>query len=327
MMIAPTIHRTNTRAVEAVLGPVALATALLATSCAAECPHGTTAQLDQCVAVEQAAHPCAVLPRVKEDERGLVALQRVDLPTGTCFWIDRTEVTVEAYRRWLTEVAAPDVTWDTEHCDWKQTRTELSADEPGAACDEPLSPRDHDPFADRKPMRCVDFCDAAAFCRWADKHLCSDDLHSGNGLTRGNVPEWPLACTNGSSTAYPWGDEAADARCRALEEGAESCVATDSVCGPDAVGASRSCASQAGAVDLIGNVAEWSWGCVNVASDDKDEPRGCLALGGSFEQPLQSCALQRIERNDARLRDVGFRCCADLSPTETVQMAQAVAAP
>lgn len=312
--------QTNDRAADAA-STLSLVLLLIA-SCAPDCPDGTTAHLDQCVRSLERTHPCAGLPRAKQDSRGLGALHRVDLPSGACFWIDRTEVTVEAYRRWLDEVASADVMWRKD-CGWKQSRTELSATNPETACDEPLSPRDHDPFADRKPVRCVDFCDAAGFCSWADKRLCGDIVDGGISDPRGSLREWSQACTNGTATVYPWGDDVTDAECRALEEGAESCVARDAVCGPDIVGEARGCSSRAGAVDLLGNVAEWSLACVNAPADAGPEPRACLALGGSFEQPLQSCALQRVEQSDARLRDVGFRCCADLTPAEHVQIAQA----
>ncbi len=280
------------------------------------------AQRDQCVGPEMRVHPCAVLPRAKEDNRGVGSLQRVDLLNGTCFWMDRTEVTVEAYRRWLEGQASSDVDWNKEHCDWKRARTELLAGDPGAACDAPLSTRDHDPFADRKPVRCIDFCDAEAFCGWAGKRLCNEDLNSGNAKPRNVHRQWSLACSNGSTTAYPWGDDAADGTCRVLDEDAEECVTFDSVCGPGAVGDSRDCATRSGVLDLLGSVAEWAGSCAN-GPPDAGLPRGCLALGGSFEQPLQSCVLQRVERGDARLRDVGFRCCAALSQTETVQVEEA----
>jgi formylglycine-generating enzyme required for sulfatase activity len=315
--------RTSARLADAPL-PLALVL-LLTVSCAPDCPVGTTAHLDQCVVSLERTHACAVLPRAKEDRRGLGALHRVDVPGDRCYWIDRTEVTVEAYRRWLDETSSADVMW-REDCRWKQARTDLPSTNPEAACDEPLSARDHDPFADHKPVRCVDYCDAAAFCEWADKRLCSD-MVPGSGHPRGAPRDWFLACSNGAATVYPWGDDAADAECRLLEEGAVSCVARDGVCGPDVVGEAPGCSSRAGVVDLLGNVAEWSLGCVNTPVGAAPEPRGCLALGGSFEQPLQSCALQRVERSDARLRDVGFRCCADLTQAENVQMARAAGEP
>src|SRR5438876_849622 len=102
-------------------------------SCAKSCPAGYRQERDVCVVtLEAAAHRCSILPTIKQDPNVGGLLARIDIPGGDCFWMDQTEVTVEAYERWVKDSAAS-VTWEPTWCKWKTTRSE-PVDNPTDSC-------------------------------------------------------------------------------------------------------------------------------------------------------------------------------------------------
>ncbi len=121
---------------------------------------------------------------------------------------------------------------------------------------------------DDLPITCVDREQARDFCRWTGRRLCT-------------TTEWERALGWGD---HPWGD---------APVGCTVATVPDDVgqgCGlerPDRVGSRPEGASTAGALDLIGNVAEWT----------REGP----ALGGSWA----SAEHQPESPGPA----VGFRCC------------------
>jgi len=261
-------------------------------------------------------HPCEALPAAKDDERGLAVMARVDLVNETCVWMDRTEVTVGQYAAWQSDVPADGVPWESDWCKWKTERTDPIGD-PNDACVAELLPFDLQPFAARKPMRCVDFCEAEAFCRWADKHLCYDSSGLGVHGPRGNPQEWQLACSNQLTTRYPWGDGSAG-YCNTGQT-ADACIGSASgTCGPVPVGQKAECSTPGGIVDLLGNVSEWVFSCVYIDSERPLEPTGCLTRGGGYDEPLEPCTTENTITSNARKPSLGFRCCADLTPGEQV---------
>jgi formylglycine-generating enzyme required for sulfatase activity len=88
-------------------------------------------------------------------------------------WIGRTDVTVAAYARCVSERActAPDT---RSHCNWTVAGRE------------------------RHPINCVDWNQAMAFCEWIEGRLPTSE-------------EWEYAAKGGQSRIYPWGDETPDA--------------------------------------------------------------------------------------------------------------------
>ncbi|MGC4088082.1 MAG: SUMF1/EgtB/PvdO family nonheme iron enzyme [Polyangiaceae bacterium] len=261
-----------------------------------------------------ASGPCRALPLAKDDPLGLAVMARVDIGSTTCIWIDEIEVTVEQYARWQSAVAAEAVVWEPTWCPWKTTRSE-PASNPDDACVATLPAFDSQPFASRKPIRCVDFCDAEAFCRWAGKRLCYDGSGLGTQAPRGVPKEWNDACSNGLSTIYPWGNDGAAEHCNTSKMGA-ACVNGGGSCGPLAVGQSPACSTASGVKDLLGNVAEWVFSCNYVDPTRPLEPTGCLTRGGSYAVPLQTCNVESTLANDTRTAELGFRCCADLTAAE-----------
>jgi formylglycine-generating enzyme required for sulfatase activity len=262
-----------------------------------------------------ALHACSVLPTAKEDELGLSVMARVDLQDDACIWMDRTEVTVEQYERWRGDVPADGIAWEPDWCGWKRVRTDPIGD-PDDACAAEILGFDRPPFAPRKPMRCVDFCEAEAFCRWADKHLCYDADGLGAQGPRGNPQEWRLACTNQMTTRYPWGTEELDV-CNTGQT-SNACIGASATCGPVLVGQKVDCKTPGGIVDLLGNVSEWVFSCNYVVSP---EPTGCLTRGGGYDDPLLACEAETTLRNSVRKPSLGFRCCANLTPGEEEEIA------
>ncbi len=260
---------------------------------------------------------CAALPLTKQDAKRLALMSRIDVPGGTCLWIDSTEVTVEQYRTWLEAASEGNIDWEPTWCAWKTSRSN-PIDTQDDSCVAELFPFDSQPFAARKPMRCVDFCDAEAFCEWAGKHLCYDYSALGTQGPRNNAEEWQLACSNGFTSRFPWGN-AAESGCN-VGQTRDDCVGPDGTCGPSLVGDSRSCVNEHGVVDLLGNVAEWVFSCNFVDPHAPAGPTGCMTRGGGYDMPLAPCDVENIRSNDTRAPDLGFRCCADLTPAEQLSV-------
>ncbi|MCC6216754.1 MAG: SUMF1/EgtB/PvdO family nonheme iron enzyme, partial [Polyangiaceae bacterium] len=79
-----------------------------------------------------------------------------------------------------------------------------------------------------QPAACVDFCDAFAYCSWAGKRLCGRAGADGTKVVRASTApsggydadlfaqsfELYRACTQGGSTAYPYGDAASPGLCK-----------------------------------------------------------------------------------------------------------------
>jgi formylglycine-generating enzyme len=262
---------------------------------------------------------CAALPEAKNDAQGFAVMARVDLAGASCIWMDRTEVTVAQYQQWLDATVDQEVPWEPTWCRWKAQRSAPATD-PADECVSQLMRFDQQPFAERKPMRCVDFCDAEAYCRWAGKRLCYDRNGYGNYGPSGSPREWLIACSNGHSNVFPWGDEASDNPCN-TGQGAEACITTaNPICGPHSAGQGSACANQRGIQDLIGNVAEWAFSCAFVDPAQPLEPTKCLTRGGGYDGELRACDYEATTPSSTRLPSLGFRCCDDLTSSEELQV-------
>lgn len=231
---------------------------------------------------------------------------------GACFWIDKTEVTVAQYRQYL-KAAPAELSWsgaDAESCSWKQQRTdpENVADDCTA-----LTGAEDRPFESNKPIRCVDWCDALAFCRWAGKSLCGAEIVNINVTTGETGMLWSAACSK-RGTPYPYGDgKTLDATACNIGFTRPQCANfLHGPCGPAAVSSALNCESPGGAVDMVGNVAEWTANC---GKEPPVEKQGCSVKGGSFADQAEDrdCSTQtQYEHRDARQPGLGFRCCDDL---------------
>jgi len=161
------------------------------------------------------------------------------------------------------------------------------------------------------PIVCVDFCDALAFCQWSGKRLCGRTGDGGpivgpDELGAKIQNEWYLACSQGGTRNYPYGDVVRTDVCTTQNPDAgDSGVARPTT----AVGTMPQCVgTTVPAFDMIGNVREW----VNACTPSQN---ACGTLGGDGNTPPSSNAARCIDTGgsgpSSQGTRQGIRCCAD----------------
>lgn len=215
---------------------------------------------------------------------------------GGSYCIDQYEISYEQYETFWQ--AGP--TYNFAACSWNTSYT------PTGAWPAPANGKKH-------PVRYVDWCDAWAYCQWSGKRLCGKQGGGAVAHTdfdNANQSQWMNACTAGVST-YPYGSSYNAAKCIGSEyqnpDGAAYFPPLPGTRTPpnyppqDCQGAAPSL------YDMSGNVAEWEDSC-NGATGSTDD---CRVRGGSFKeaQAALACNADRVLKRDAKLEDVGFRCC------------------
>jgi formylglycine-generating enzyme required for sulfatase activity len=156
------------------------------------------------------------------------------------------------------------------------------------------------------PVTSVDWCDAHAYCAWANKRLCG--AVGGGPATLGDprslAGQWYRACSREGADTYPYGATYVPDRCN---DGKETSTTGGELA---AVGATTSCeGAYSGLLDMSGNASEWEDAC----SGDGDRYDTCAARGGNApfaHSPHQlSCEGTVANRRDFRGAGLGFRCC------------------
>jgi hypothetical protein len=113
--------------------------------------------------------------------------------------------------------------------------------------------------------------------------------------------EWEAAARGLEGRKFPWGDEYDSARCHGPERGVAATVA---------VGSLPAGASSSGALDLVGNVWEWT---VDDARAPHPEAGYAWVMGGSFKHRCEQEG--RLARTSVAVGKsyeyLGFRCAAD----------------
>jgi formylglycine-generating enzyme required for sulfatase activity len=192
------------------------------------------------------------------------------------FWMDRTEVTVGAYR----------VCVDAGGC----ARPARSS----ASCT-------FDAGEDEAPVSCVHWRDAEAYCRFAGKRLPSER-------------EWEFAARGTYATPFPWGGAASSCSAAVTlinDQSGRTCVPR-----PAKVGAHPSGASPFGVLDLSGNVEEWTGDWYVESLGPGPAPRAgaahVLRGGGWLSPPSMSRTTSRDWGSSLEAGpNVGFRCAKD----------------
>ena len=201
---------------------------------------------------------------------------------GSAFFIDATEVTVGQYKAFL-DAKGGDVSGQSAVCSWNQSYYE--------------GPVVMDPS--EYPMTSVDWCDAAAYCSWAGKHLCG---HIGGGpiarvdIFEANLSQWFVACGGGGF--HPNDNPVCNS-----SQGFNSIAPVASYPGCEGY--------PPGLFDMEGNVREWIDACEG-SSGASDV---CYVLGGSTLDQTSYCDEVGEDVQDPWLRSTrtgydGFRCCA-----------------
>jgi len=227
------------------------------------------------------------------------------------FCLDRTEVTVAAYRACSSigecKRAFADSSWpqgSAEEEVWTKQREAYS----------PLC-NGVDPAFDQHPVNCVTWAQADEYCR-------------GRGGRLPTEVEWEFAARGRDGRVFPWGDapptpervNGCGLECNAwrvaagLDETPLLYEADDGYSGTAPVGSFPGGATQAGLVDIIGNVFEWTADEFRPYSDEgAHDPKRRVIRGGafnSFQPEHANPALRYPMAADAHTHGIGFRCAA-----------------
>ena len=222
--------------------------------------------------------------------------QPADMEPVGRFLIDRTEVTVGAFRRFTqatgTVTAAERAGGgSTYEGGWQQRK--------GWTWQAPYGR----PAADDEPAVHVTHGEAAAFCRWAGKRLPTD-AEWGEAAYVERRPDPPAGFVNGRRYPYPTGDSPQGANC--LGDCGEVCTVAHAVTsrgrGHAPAGTTR--AGVNGLYDMGGNAWEW------VAAEAGREPR---TRGGSWWYGATQMRDDHVQGKpaDTAVVYIGFRCAKD----------------
>lgn len=218
------------------------------------------------------------------------AMVRVQSLKGKCFWIDVTEASRDDYDDFLADAPS---TMESP-CQWATSHAPACVppvDPDGGAV--PAAPGEH-------PVVCVNWCSALAYCKWAGKTLCR-----GSYLKAASPQDsdWMSVCSNSGTTTYPYGSEYQSTVCNGDGFPKTSCPD----CTTFPASGQTSCASNAGVLNLSGNVAEWVDECSNTSGEADD----CRVRGGSYASDAQKleCGSLASYQRSAAVPYVGFRCC------------------
>lgn len=213
------------------------------------------------------------------------------------FCIDRREATRAQYRAFRDRVRGDDVARLLPSvpagCTYASVLDDVSVGTSGG---------------DEVPVTQVSFCSAALFCAFSGKRLCGSATNAGGAApsdptnARMNEHEWVVACTNGLTTKFPWGNDFDAGKCQIFDAG------------PRPVGADPSCATPDGIVDLIGNVWEWVH---ERTDDDAGGASYTRVVGGSYDSYDPVCRSPHgVDGPPGKFAgaqaQVGIRCCADV---------------
>jgi len=196
------------------------------------------------------------------------------------FWLDRTEVTIGQY----------DGCMDAGICE------KISCEDTG------------DADRDKLPAICVNWHQAAAYCQWVGARLPTE-------------AEWEYGARGVDDRRYPWGDDIDRSRLNYCDANCElpkrNDAVDDSYSQTAPVGSYPDGASWIGALDMSGNVWEWTadW-FGEYSSERQTDPAGPdtggrkVVRGGSWHTSADHArsALRTYSDPELSSNHVGFRC-------------------
>ncbi len=193
----------------------------------------------------------------------------------SAFWMDRTEVTVGAYRACVEE----------KRCERPRTNS--------ASCTYDLGDAE-------LPVSCVRWADAEAFCKSRKKRLPTE-------------AEWEYSARGPVGYVFPWGNRLPDcklANTLVRDNSGRTCAAR-----PWRVGSAPHNASIFGVLDLGGNVEEWTHDWYTERLSDLSPRSGAshsIRGGGWQSPPSRSRATTRDWGSALEAGpNIGFRCAKD----------------
>lgn len=197
--------------------------------------------------------------------------------------IDRTEVTVAAYRK-CVEAGACRETYHhgSGYNENDPVRRELKCNY-------------HRKGRDDHPVNCINFNQASAYCAFSGKRLPTS-------------AEWTRAARGDEPRKYPWGDSMP--RCKEVvfaRYGPNNFGCSKQPVGTQPVESHPKTASPYGALDMAGSLWEWT---------TEKSPRGFAILrGGSWDSPESGVTIEsRLEQSPGNADvTLGFRCVRDQS--------------
>lgn len=196
------------------------------------------------------------------------------------FWMDATEVTVQAYAACV----------DAGPC---------SEPSSGTGCNWEAAGREN------HPVNCVTWSQATAYCEWVD----------GGTKRLPTEAEWEKAARGTDARAYPWGDSPAPPSCSHAVMLYGCGMGSTWPVGIKTMGD-----SPYGAHDMAGNVWEWvaDWYAGSYDESETDNPTGPetgwmrILRGASWKDDPAKISFRAAHRNDYDPTDisdaVGFRC-------------------
>ncbi|MBI5534981.1 MAG: SUMF1/EgtB/PvdO family nonheme iron enzyme [Deltaproteobacteria bacterium] len=247
----------------------------------------------------------------------------VQAPEGTTYCIDSTEVTQAHYAQFLAAVQA---TPGTEHPECGLNKDYSPTLWPDSAENEFCKHDMWTPSATpNRPVVCIDWCDAYAYCTWAGKRLCgkvgggpgpfSPGTVSGpdpnNPAANASLSEWYNACSQGGITPYPYGDTYQPTTCLGWD-------ALDPDAGGKGLGDVGSFAGCHGTAAPYSFIADLS-GSVSEFTDESyvspnDGFKDYVSRGGSYANGHadMSCISASTVGANAPGPATGVRCCKSL---------------
>lgn len=213
------------------------------------------------------------------------------LVRGAAFTLDRTEVTVAAYAE-CVRAGRCSQPRPGPGCNWRWGPAPVVPRVSSGPLDRPppLPPAFTD-APDRPrgehPVNCVTWFQARRYCRWRGARLPTET-------------EWERAARGLEGRTYPWGERGPSCRLAFMAEkpGGGGCGYGSTA----PVGRRRLGASPFGALDMAGNVAEWT--SSRHGARDRVHRGGSWASGG----PDLKAARRRWMKASSASSEVGFRC-------------------